>query len=78
MPDFPKKGILFYDITTMLKDRRGLKAVIGGLKHNYRHVPVDVVASPSAELADPVRAAGKAARPLADGRTQGGAVSWAA
>ena len=43
VPDFPKKGILFYDITTMLKDRRGLKAVIGGLKNHYRHVPVDVV-----------------------------------
>jgi len=43
VPDFPKKGILFYDITTMLKDRRGLKAVIGGLKSHYRHVLVDVV-----------------------------------
>ena len=24
IPDFPKKGILFYDITTLLKDRPGL------------------------------------------------------
>ena len=24
VPDFPKKGILFYDITTLLKDKRAL------------------------------------------------------
>jgi len=26
VPDFPKPGILFYDITTLLKDRLGLPA----------------------------------------------------
>jgi adenine phosphoribosyltransferase len=43
VPDFPKPGILFYDITTMLKDRGGLRAVIDGLKEHYRDTQVDVV-----------------------------------
>ena len=28
VPDFPKAGILFYDITTLLKDKRGFAALI--------------------------------------------------
>jgi len=43
VPDFPKKGILFYDITTLLKDRDGLRGVIDGLKNHYAGVGVDVV-----------------------------------
>src|ERR1700689_1658054 len=43
VPDFPKPGILFYDITTLLKDRDGLAGVIDGLKDHYRHLQVDVV-----------------------------------
>ena len=43
VPDFPKPGILFYDITTLLKDRLGLRSVIDGLKHHYRDAQVDVV-----------------------------------
>jgi adenine phosphoribosyltransferase len=43
VPDFPKTGILFYDITTLLKDRDGLKAVIDGLCGHYEKTPVDVV-----------------------------------
>ena len=43
VPDFPKPGILFYDITTLLKDPRGFRAVIDGLKHHYRQTPVDLV-----------------------------------
>src|SRR5215831_997911 len=35
VPDFPKAGILFYDITTLLKEPRGLKGVIDGLKDHY-------------------------------------------
>ena len=27
VPDFPKPGILFYDITTLLKDREGFRNV---------------------------------------------------
>ena len=43
VPDFPKPGILFYDITTLLKDRLGLRAVIDGLQHHYQDAQVDVV-----------------------------------
>ena len=43
VPDFPKKGILFYDITTLLKDRDGLRGVIDGLKNHYADAGVDLV-----------------------------------
>jgi adenine phosphoribosyltransferase len=43
VPDFPKPGILFYDITTLLKDPAGLAGVIDGLKDHYAHLKVDVV-----------------------------------
>lgn len=43
VPDFPKPGINFYDITTLLKDRAGLGAVIDGLKAHYTGRPIDVV-----------------------------------
>lgn len=43
IPDFPKPGILFYDITTLLKDREGLKGVIDGLKSRYMGASVDTV-----------------------------------
>src|SRR3981081_1440208 len=36
-PDFPKKGILFKDITTLLKDPRAFKQSIAQLSH-LRHV----------------------------------------
>lgn len=36
IPDFPKKGILFYDITTLLKDPEGLQLVIKLLLDRYR------------------------------------------
>jgi adenine phosphoribosyltransferase len=43
VPDFPKPGINFYDITTLLKDRDGLHAVIDALKEHYRDAKVDTV-----------------------------------
>jgi adenine phosphoribosyltransferase len=43
VPDFPKPGILFYDITTLLKDRSGLQAVIDVLKERYRNARADLV-----------------------------------
>src|SRR6516165_1922462 len=42
-PDFPKPGILFYDITTLLKDKCGFRSVIDGLQHHYAEAEVDVV-----------------------------------
>src|SRR5579862_2824280 len=43
IPDFPKAGILFYDITTLLKDPGGLRGVIDGMKAHYRDARVDAV-----------------------------------
>jgi len=43
VPDFPKPGILFYDITTLLKDKCGLRAVIDGLQHHYQDANVDLI-----------------------------------
>ncbi len=43
VPDFPKPGILFYDITTLLKNAEGLHAVIDHLKDHYRDTQVDTV-----------------------------------
>jgi adenine phosphoribosyltransferase len=43
VPDFPKPGILFYDITTLLKDKCGFRSVIDGLQHHYAEAEVDVV-----------------------------------
>src|SRR5579872_989744 len=43
VPDFPKPGINFYDITTMLKDRTGLKATIDGLLAPYSKEKVDII-----------------------------------
>jgi adenine phosphoribosyltransferase len=43
VPDFPKPGILFYDITTLLKDARGLAGVIDGLKARYQGTGADLV-----------------------------------
>jgi adenine phosphoribosyltransferase len=35
IPDFPKPGILFYDITTLLRDATGFKAALDGLTAPY-------------------------------------------
>ena len=43
VPDFPKAGILFYDITTLLKDSAGFAGVIDGLKSHYSGTRVDLV-----------------------------------
>jgi adenine phosphoribosyltransferase len=42
VPDFPKPGILFYDITTLLKDKDGLHGVIDALCGHYRDAHVDI------------------------------------
>ena len=35
VPDFPKPGILFYDITTLLKDKTGFAQLIDALAAHY-------------------------------------------
>ena len=42
--DFPKKGIIFKDITTLLKDGDSLKLVTDLLVEEARKLDVDVVA----------------------------------
>mgnify|MGYP003351601597 CR=1 FL=1 len=44
VPDYPKPGILFYDITTLLKETQGLKGVIDGLHQCAKDLKVDRVA----------------------------------
>jgi adenine phosphoribosyltransferase len=36
VPDYPKPGILFYDITTLLKDRSAFRSIIDDLTALYR------------------------------------------
>jgi adenine phosphoribosyltransferase len=43
VPDFPKPGINFYDITTLLKEKAGLKCVIDQLVQHYKGQPIDLV-----------------------------------
>jgi len=43
VPDFPKKGILFYDITTLLKDKTGFKKTIDALTDQVRPLKPDAV-----------------------------------
>lgn len=43
VPDFPKPGILFYDITTLLKDPEAYKAVIDRMADDVKGERIDVV-----------------------------------
>ncbi len=43
VPDFPIPGILFYDITTLLKDKKGFATLIDALAEHYIDKEVDLV-----------------------------------
>jgi adenine phosphoribosyltransferase len=43
VPDFPKPGILFYDITTLLKDPEAFREVIDRMSDQVRDASVDLV-----------------------------------
>ena len=43
--DFPRPGVQFRDITTLLKRADGLRAVVDGLAAHYRGQPIDKVAA---------------------------------
>ena len=43
VPDFPKPGILFYDITTLLKDPVGLHGAVDSLAEHYLGQVIDRV-----------------------------------
>ena len=44
VPDCPKPGILFYDLTTLLQDPAGFRTLIDKLSEHYRAKGVEVVA----------------------------------
>ena len=43
VPDFPKPGIIFKDITPLLANHKAFSATIGSLAERYRDAKVDVV-----------------------------------
>ena len=43
VPDFPKAGILFYDITTLLQDPAGFRMAIDGLAMPFANQGIDIV-----------------------------------
>jgi adenine phosphoribosyltransferase len=44
VPDYPKSGILFYDLTTLLKDKKGFSGLIDRLCAHYDGHKIDLVA----------------------------------
>ena len=44
VPDYPKPGILFYDLTTLLKDKDGFHKLIDRLCDHFEHHSIDIVA----------------------------------
>ena len=43
IPDFPKPGILFRDITTLLQDRRAFKEAVNRISAEYKNKKIDIV-----------------------------------
>ncbi len=46
IPDFPEKGIIFRDITTVIQSPEGLKLAIDGMNDLLKDVDYDIVAGP--------------------------------
>lgn len=44
VPDYPKPGILFYDLTTLLKDKQGFHDLVAALCKHYDGTKIDLVA----------------------------------
>lgn len=45
IPDFPKKGIIFWDMTTLFRDPDGLRDVIDAFMKHYKGKNIDCIAS---------------------------------
>lgn len=43
VPDFPKTGILFYDVTTLLRDPQGLKLALDTLTQPFAERGIDLI-----------------------------------
>lgn len=48
IPDFPIKGVLFRDVTTLLKDKEGYHTLIETIANSLRDRKVDLVVGPEA------------------------------
>lgn len=46
IPDFPKKGVQFKDITTVLQDSRGLRLAITSMQEHLVDVDFDLIVAP--------------------------------
>ena len=44
IPDFPKKGIMFRDVTTIIQDKDGFRMAIDGLSNSLKDVEYDLIA----------------------------------
>ena len=44
--DFPKKGIIYRDVTSVLEDKNGLKLAIDGMQDLIKNIDFDVVVAP--------------------------------
>ena len=45
VPDFPKPGVLFYDITTILQDPKHFKKIVDELVHRYGPMNISKILS---------------------------------
>ncbi len=43
VPDFPKKGIIFKDITPLLQDPKGLRTAVEVISQHYKNKKIDIV-----------------------------------
>ena len=43
VPDFPKPGILFYDVTTLLRDPEGFRIAVDRIAAPFAPGPIDIV-----------------------------------
>src|SRR5258708_619944 len=48
VPNYPKPGIVFYDLTTLLKDKKGFHTLIDLLCEHYNGHKIDIVAGTEA------------------------------
>jgi len=46
IPDFPSPGIIFRDITTVLKDPKGLRVAVDAIAENLQGIEYDIVLGP--------------------------------
>ena len=43
VPNWPKKGVNFYDITTLLQDKKAFKKTINQMAKPYKHKKIDMI-----------------------------------